>query len=89
MAGAVTLTCRYHCSACGRHFRSLVAFDLHRVGEHDVRRYCQDPRSDARLEAAGLGECRLGFGEHDHGVVVYRQRGSVERAAESFHPAAA
>jgi hypothetical protein len=31
-------TCTYHCGACGRHFHSLSAFDIHRDG-----RRCADP----------------------------------------------
>lgn len=65
-----TLTCRYHCAACGEHFTSLTAFDRHRAGEFTERRYCVPPRhvnadseKGPRLAVQGVGECRLGGGD--------------------------
>lgn len=64
-----TLTCRYHCASCGRHFTSLTAFDRHRSGDYADHRFCLAPEhvnidaSDdgkpARLAVQGIGECRL------------------------------
>jgi len=64
------LTCTNHCGACGRHFHSLKAFDLHRIGDYasndpETRRRCADPLDledrdgRPRLIALGLGECRM------------------------------
>lgn len=48
-------TCRYHCRECGRHFSSLNAFDVHRVGPWSARQ-CAEP--DRRFVLTG-GVCRL------------------------------
>ena len=52
--------CSNHCAACGRCFASLQAFDLHRAGDHAVRRYCAAPADEPRLAAATeAGRCEI------------------------------
>ena len=68
--------CTYHCAACGAHFTSLEAFDLHRDGDHAVKRYCLDPDEVPRLAVATTeGFCRLAKpGQELPDVVLYRSR---------------
>ena len=72
-----TPTCTYHCSYCGRHFHSLLAFDYHRVGDYaepigseDGRRCLSpievlDTRGRFRLEIWATGVCRMGGDNRD------------------------
>jgi hypothetical protein len=67
-----TTTCTNHCSACGRHFHSLNAFDRHRTGTYgepigpEHGRRCLHPLDvlasdgESRFEApTDDGECRM------------------------------
>lgn len=86
----MTITCTYHCSACGSHFHSLEAFDSHRSGDYasndpNLGRHCDDPAD--RLDASGNarlvvltddGECRM-YADVQTGVAIWtttRQRGT-------------
>lgn len=53
-------TCTHHCTACGRHFHGLEAFDLHRVGSHaENTRACEWPMHVDELGIwASRGVCR-------------------------------
>jgi hypothetical protein len=73
-------TCTDHCSACGRHFHGLAAFDahLHRVGEginaHGARTYELEhlDGGEAGLEAwTTSGDCDLATPEQS-GITVWR-----------------
>jgi hypothetical protein len=68
-----TVFCRYHCVACGSHFASLEAFDLHRDGDHAGKRYCLVPDDCERLAvASSAGVCRLTNPPAElKGVVIY------------------
>ncbi len=74
--------CAYHCAACGGHFASLEAFDLHRFGPWGDRR-CLDPDEESRLVVAGRGLCGV-YRITIPGAVVWTATRSVGRAAEAF-----
>jgi hypothetical protein len=88
-----TTTCTHHCSACGGHFHSLRAFELHRAGEFasadpETGRRCLAPvevldgDGGQRLEALnGDGECRM-YAARARGVTVWAERGSRDRFSE-------
>lgn len=46
------------CAACGEHFNSTAAFDMHRIGKPGVDRRCRTP--DA-MRAAGMAVNRTGW----------------------------
>jgi hypothetical protein len=83
-----TITCKNHCSACGRHFSSTAAFDRHRRGSYQDGRYCIEPGvDDEAFEKTGewifealstSGECRMyddGSGRNiKRGVIVWTLR---------------
>jgi len=89
---AKTVTCTNHCSACGRHFHSVEAFDIHRTGDYrssdpETRRRCLDPMDledrdgRPRLEWLTLeGECRIGS-PPSFGVTIWTTAGARERMA--------
>lgn len=67
----MSANCRFHCASCGRHFASLVAFDLHRDGPYEERT-CADPATvPERMRNLGEGRCRIGGGPERTGVVVW------------------
>ena len=70
------MTSTFHCSACGAHFHSLEAFDLHRAGDHAAGRFCLDPDECERLVVATEeGVCRLVRGVAElRGVTIHRSR---------------
>lgn len=88
-------TCTYHCSACGRHFHSLKAFDTHRVGdfsdEAETWRHCESPldivgkRGNIRLEAI-RGVCEIQGENADGGrratrnATIWTIAGAAERS---------
>lgn len=86
-----TITCTHHC-ACGRHFHSQRAFDMHRTGDFassdpETGRRCLSPvevldgDGEPWLEALTVsGECRM-YAEVEHGVTVWTDRGARERGA--------
>ena len=41
---------RCQCIGCGEYFNSTYAFDMHRIGDHKVKRECMTP--DMMLEKA-------------------------------------
>jgi hypothetical protein len=50
---------RCRCSACGQHFNSVAAFDMHRVGTYQpIRRICLLPQE---MQARGMSVNRAGF----------------------------
>ncbi len=49
--------CRCRCGACGEHFNSVTAFDLHRAGTFEARR-CLAP---AEMVAFGMSSTVAGF----------------------------
>jgi len=74
------VTCRYHCTSCGEHFTSLVAFDHHRVGSFDAGdRHCEYPEDCVSAKGRTLlnlqspdGWCRLArTGEDRHPVPIW------------------
>jgi hypothetical protein len=79
--------CAYHCGACGLHFRSLEAFDMHRQGDFaepprtEEGRHCAHPFDmDGRLVAITEdGVCRM-YAEHERGVTVWSTARSRDRA---------
>ena len=86
-----TVTCTNHCGACGRHFHSLVAFDMHRVGDFasndpEMGRHCESPldlldkNGEMRLEALTEdGVCRVYEPAEAH-VTIWTTTGATERA---------
>ncbi len=59
-------SCSFHCGGCNRHFRSLEAFDIHRVGSHtDGSRHCESPL-DLKGKLVAIAEddgiCRISGG---------------------------
>jgi hypothetical protein len=49
-----TTTCTNHCSACGRHFHSLKAFDHHRTGAYGTGAY-GEPVGDQPIGSSATG----------------------------------
>ena len=86
-----TTTCTYHCGACGRHFHSLEAFDLHRQGDYaepmntPEGRHCVSPLDlDGRLVAlTEAGECRMYEKTSDTGVTVWTTARGMEHAKKA------
>lgn len=88
-------TCTYHCSGCGRHFHSLAAFDLHRIGDFasgdpDTERRCQSPldalddSGEMRLvPLTETGLCRA-YEAAEATVTVWTMRGSLDRARATW-----
>jgi hypothetical protein len=88
-------TCTFHCSACGRHFHSLGAFDTHRIGDFgsndpEIRRRCQspfdllNPKGEMRLVClTEEGVCRA-YEAAEAPVTVWTMRDSLERAREQW-----
>lgn len=82
---ALTVTCRSHCRACGRHFGGDRAFEAHRVFlDEDGTPLSPQPRKAdwstrgcAHPEDVGLkaveGECRISFDQNGPGT-IWRQR---------------
>ena len=72
--------CSHHCAACGSHFTSLEAFDLHRAGDHARGRYCLAPDEvEALAVVSRSGVCRLVRGcDELAGVTVYASRRHVD-----------
>lgn len=77
MAREKRVCCLCHCS-CGRHFASLEAFDLHRVGSNG-NRHCEDPNDvegetpRTRLAPKDTdGICDLSEEREIHGVTVWQ-----------------
>lgn len=61
----MTVHCSNHCSACGQHFHSVIAFDAHRQGPWDDR-VCLDPEVEQPAAASQRlvpltrdGKCRI------------------------------
>jgi hypothetical protein len=81
------ITCRYHCSPCGRCFHSLDAFDAHHQRDEDGWPQCLDPLDlvdrggRERLEAlTEHGECRV-YADVKRDVTIWIVAGSRERVA--------
>jgi hypothetical protein len=72
--------CSFHCSGCNRHFASLEAFDLHRVGNYETGRFCIDAGACDRLVVASSdGVCRLTRGVNElRQVAIFRSRRHAE-----------
>ena len=71
-------SCSHHCSACGRHFTSLRAFDAHRGGPWDDRQ-CEAPAEG--FEPA-IGIC--GIRGPETGATIWRLAGASQRARSYF-----
>jgi hypothetical protein len=94
-----SITCTYHCSGCGRHFHSLAAFDLHRVGDFasndpETRRRCEAPidlvdeHGEMRLTSlTERGLCRS-CEAAEAPVTVWTMKGARERARQAWGEAA-
>jgi hypothetical protein len=85
-----TTCCTSHCSPCGRHFHSVAAFDLHRVGKFATGRHCASPNElvaedgSPMLEAlTDSGECRM-YATVECNVTVWTLAGARQKAAEAF-----
>jgi hypothetical protein len=85
-----TTTCTNHCGACGRHFHSLEAFDIHHDHDETGWPICLDPLDlldrdgRARLEAlTEHGECRV-YEPLQTDVTIWTMAGSRERMAQVF-----
>lgn len=82
-----TVTCQCHCE-CGRHFASLLAFDLHRPGRTGQRK-CVDPRTvltdgKRRLVEKGTdSECRVSIFEKATGNPVIQRGVTVWQTVEA------
>lgn len=67
-----TVSCRFHCAACGRHFLSLRGFDRHRSGPWEAR-VCLEPADDTEtfrpITAEGL--CKLNGGAIARGETIW------------------
>lgn len=86
--------CQAHCSACGRHFASTSAFELHRVGTFEpLTRHCESPHDllsedeEMRLELrTDDGRCLI-YPRADaerEPVSVWGNAGARERARQAF-----
>ena len=71
--------CSYHCGGCDQHFTSLRAFDAHRAGAYDKRRFCR-PASSVRKLRVFPGSCDLPV---DGGVPLRLKDVAVWEAAVS------
>ena len=92
-------TCTNHCGACGRHFHSLAAFDMHRVGDFssndpETRRRCESPLDlldqDGEMRLVKItetGVCRA-YEPAEAPVEVWTVAGSLERARATWGTAA-
>src|SRR5688500_17244031 len=72
--------CTHHCAACGEHFCSLEAFDLHRAGQFSESRYCLPPDDVAALAVVSTAAtCRLVRGVDEvPGVTLYASKRHLE-----------
>ena len=80
MSARRRVLCSCHCAACGTHFSSLRAFELHRNGDFATGRYCIEPLDDDRFAPKDeRGACKLGQGEKSP-VIVWTLRASLARS---------
>lgn len=74
------VTCTAHCGACGQHFTSLRAFDLHREGPWAERTCTSIEDSGGEVV---VGVCQV-YGERRR-ASVWRLTAGIERARAVFH----
>jgi hypothetical protein len=83
----VSRHCSYHCGGCDQHFTSLKAFDAHRAGAYDKRRFCR-PASNVRKLRALPGSCALTVAAGESlalvEVLVWEDGASVDKARGYF-----
>ena len=77
-------SCVCHCSECDSCFSGEEAFDLHRRGDYETGRWCEEPedathktRDDRTVRsfevAQASGRCEIGWGEPRVGVTIWRK----------------
>lgn len=85
-----TTCCTNHCSVCNLHFRSVLAFDRHRIGDYasndpETARRCAHPLD--RVDRRGMamfelvtsdGVCRI-YPPEQTGVQIWTLAGSHDR----------
>ena len=69
-----TVTCRFHCGGCERHFSSEEAFELHRAGSFQKgTRHCRAPETVGKLVAKSEdGRCDIGYSHAVAGITVWQ-----------------